>query len=859
MKKLLQTLAKTLTKTYRSTISARKITQQSVDYLYTPIIAIVLFMLSMVVILWSLSKQEAEQSELVFFREVTYAEQRIQINLDENEEQVLKMSKSLPSSLNYQLSNDFYQGASKIINKHLEILEIQAISTDLKRNLTYPMVSEGDWITEPKIAKALNISFQETLKEAQVSGHGQYSNFVNLKIQGSNQAFNRERSLVFWYIQPASKFSEQTHNIAILYSVPLMISRVIPKDIIGRHRFSIIDNNGQILYSLTDRNLAKNHSTHQIKLSKFPDNLILQGESYPLPSNLTYQMLFWIVIGLCSYVIWSFWSIWRQMKFRQNIQRNLIKETNFRRAIEDSMPVGLRVHELDGRISYVNPAFCRMIGWTAEELQGLKPPFPFWTDEEEINTNLLKLGAVFRGETDTASGIEATITSKDGKKIAVRNFVSPMVDANNKQTGWIASLVDISEPRRIREELAISQQRFITVLEGLSAGISVINPKSGALLFSNNLYREMFGASPKAHLLLLGNESYSSDNLELDLDNVDGFAGLPSSALTPIIGDSIEVQLPDSQKWYEVRRRYIPWTDGHLAQLLITTDITERRLAQDNLRIQEERMQFSSRLTTMGEMASSIAHELNQPLAAINNYCMGVVNRLRAKNDNQINNEIIPALEKVSTQALRAGTIIQRIRNFVKRSAPQRESCKIDHIISQSIELAEIEAHRQGLDIEKQVMPNLQECFVDPILIEQVIINLLKNAIDSMRLTYSRSIRGKLPPIQIITDIEDSMNPPMLRIRIIDSGSGIQSETIDQIYEPFFSTKEEGMGMGLNICRSIIESHEGRLWVENNPQKPSLTNLKSHDGIEIHAGCTFNILLPFEHYLSLNPRALKTS
>lgn len=238
---------------------------------------------------------------------------------------------------------------------------------------------------------------------------------------------------------------------------------------------------------------------------------------------------------------------------------------------------------------------------------------------------------------------------------------------------------------------------------------------------------------------------------------------------------------------------------------------------------------------------------------------MGVMNRLRAKNDNQINQEIIPALEKVSTQALRAGTIIQRIRNFVKRSAPQRESCEIDKIISQSIELAEIEANRQGLDIQKQVMSNLPECFVDPILIEQVIINLLKNAIDSMRVTYSRSIRGKLPPIQIIGDIEETITPPMLRIRIIDSGSGIQQESIEQIYEPFFSTKEEGMGMGLNICRSIIESHEGRLWGENNSIKTDIPLPKNNDEFEIFSGCTFTILLPIESYLILNPKGLITS
>jgi len=832
----------------------KKLSQQSVDYLYTPIIAIMLFMLAMFAILWSLSSQEKEQAEIIFYREIAYAEQRLQINFDQNEEELLNITKKMPFSNDVKGSKEFYRIASSLINKHNELLLIQSGNQVSKSSIIFPIIDEGDWNNDPKISSQLNNALQATLKDAQTSGRGTYSSFITLELNGKNPNFNQERSIVFWYVQPASKYSEQHQNIAVLYSVPLLINRIIPKDILARHRFSILNNQGQLVYSQSNRSLDKNHSTYQIKITKFADNVILQGESYPLPSNLSFQMLFWLVIGLCSYVIWSFWSIWRQMKFRQDIQRSLINETNFRRAIEESMPVGLRVHELDGSISYVNPAFSKLVGWSGEELQGLKPPFPFWAKEDE-ESNSMKLEDAFKNNFGPPNGIEAILTDRQGKKIFVRNYVSPMVDAKNKQTGWIASLVDISEPRRIRDELAISQQRFITVLEGLTAGISVVNPKSGELLYSNNLYQEMFDATPQAHHLLLGSEAFSESNLDLDEDNVDGFAGLPSSALTPIIGDSREVQLPDNPKWYEVRRRYIPWTDGHLAQMLITTDITERRLSEDNLRVQEEKLQFSSRLTTMGEMASSIAHELNQPLAAINNYCMGLMNRLRAKHDTQIDQEIIPAIEKVSTQALRAGTIIQRIRNFVKRSAPQRQSCHIEQIINQSIELAEIEANRQGLFIEKTLLPNLPECFVDPILIEQVLVNLIKNAIDSMRDFYPRSRRGKAPPIKIIADMENKVQQPMLRIRIIDSGKGIAPEIAGQIFDPFFSTKEEGMGMGLNICRSIIESHEGRLMAENNSN-----NLPENDKKgDLLNGCTFTILLPLENYLIPSMKSQETS
>ena len=299
------------------------------------------------------------------------------------------------------------------------------------------------------------------------------------------------------------------------------------------------------------------------------------------------------------------------------------------------------------------------------------------------------------------------------------------------------------------------------------------------------------------------------------------------------------------------------WASSGIVQLL--SHPTKRHLPELGVDSQEEKLQFSSRLTTMGEMASSIAHELNQPLAAINNYCMGLMNRLRAKKDEQLNIEIIPAIEKVSAQALRAGTIIQRIRNFVKRSAPQRQSCHIDQIINQSIELAEIEAHRQGIRLEKNISPQLPECFIDPILIEQVIVNLIKNAIDSVKDAYPRSRRGKAPPIFIHAKLNTELQHPMLSIQIIDGGKGIDKDIISQIFDPFFSTKEEGMGMGLNICRSIVESHEGRLIAENNTSFITANDTVNTFENEVFMGCTFTILLPIEAYLLTTNQNLQNS
>jgi signal transduction histidine kinase len=238
----------------------------------------------------------------------------------------------------------------------------------------------------------------------------------------------------------------------------------------------------------------------------------------------------------------------------------------------------------------------------------------------------------------------------------------------------------------------------------------------------------------------------------------------------------------------------------------------------------------------MGEMASSLAHELNQPLAAISNYCMGVAKRLQGHLDPALQKDILPALEKASDQAHRAGTIIQRIKGFVKRSEPQRKSCDIAEIIHDAVGLVEIDAHRHRLSINTEIAENLPPVDLDPVLILQVLVNLLKNALDSLREVYPLSSRWSAPPVRISADLDTSTFPAMLRIQVRDTGAGIAKSVIERMFEPFFSTKSDGMGMGLNICRSVIESHQGRLWA---------TNLMDAEHTKL-SGCTFTILLPLE-------------
>ncbi len=244
-------------------------------------------------------------------------------------------------------------------------------------------------------------------------------------------------------------------------------------------------------------------------------------------------------------------------------------------------------------------------------------------------------------------------------------------------------------------------------------------------------------------------------------------------------------------------------------------------------------MQLTSRLITMGEMASSLAHELNQPLTAISNYSMGTVARVRrnlatgAATDQA---ELLAMLQKTSAQAERAGHIIRRIREFVKRSEPRRRRCRIRAIVDDAVGFADIEASKRHIAIRTRVPADIADIDADPILIEQVLLNLIRNACEATgdaRGAHERAIVVEVQDVvgvvgSTLADGTDGVPIAQVEFAVIDRGQGIGDTLHDKLFEPFFSTKAEGMGMGLNICRSIVEYHGGRLWAAANPAGGSI-------------------------------------
>lgn len=502
---------------------------------------------------------------------------------------------------------------------------------------------------------------------------------------------------------------------------------------------------------------------------------------YSSTEEVRHQLLIFLVVAMSFTIVISLLTLWHYTRIRSEAEEQLFLETTFRRAMENSMSTGMRVLDLQGRVVYVNPAFCRMVGWNESELLGTLFPYPYWV-EDKLAQHEKYLDIVLSGKTPS-SGMEMEARRRDGSIFTARLYVSPLRDPNGEQIGWMTSMTDITEPKRIREALTAAHERFMTVLESLDDTISVVadTPNGPELLFANRTYRRLWGSEAHGHTLLHNADTtHHEDQHE----------------------ENNEFYVPHIGCWFEVHHRTLNWTDGRKVRLQVARDISQRREYEKKLRAQQEKVQLSGRLSTLGEMASSLAHELNQPLTAIVNYNTAIAALIKSDNIDQ--ERLLQVLDKSVSQAERAGRIIARIRDFVRRNEPERQAVTIDTIVDNTMDLAIFESRKYNKQIEVNLPEGLPEIYVDPILIEQVLLNLIKNGLEAM----SQSEHDTLY-------VHISQVGREIQVQVIDSGHGLKDA--ERLFEPFYSTKKEGLGIGLNICRSVIETHRGRLWAENNP------------------------------------------
>ena len=789
-----------------------------------PLVAVVLFLLAIALAFAFLRYEEIGREQESVRRDVEYAQQRLRLRLMERQEQLLRMARNVAEG-------------------EFDVRQFQAESTMLMNQ--YPELSSINWMDASRRLRASVLQDGSTISLQRLSAD-------LLRSRTAESAFTLSRDLQqTTYSGPITRLNNgqatvpqmQLHVpimvqgefkgvILAVYSIDALLRFAVPFEVSSRHAVSLLDEDDNVLVGQTIHPSSRlstpwSNQTfqHTVPVSPVGDGLVLRAQAYRTSQGLVGRALFWFVVALSALTVWMLIGTWRHTRRRLQTQRALIAETNFRRAMENSILTGMRALDMQGRITYVNAAFCQMTGWNESDLVGSMPPYPYWP-ETDRDMLMKVLNDEISGRTGP-TGMQVRVKRKDGTLFDARLYVSPLIDAAGVQTGWMTSMTDITEPNRIREQLSASYERFTTVLEALDASVSVAPLGSAELLFTNKMYRQWFGHLSAGHLDMLEKAGMPEAARESPADEVDLLAGLPTAELGMTTSENAEIYVPELEKWLEIRTRYLNWVDGRLAQMVIASDITPRRTAEALAAQQAERAQSVSRLITMGEMASSVAHELNQPLTAISNYCNGLVTRIK---NQQINNEdMLNALEKTAHQAQRAGQIIQRIRSFVKRSEPNRTPTHVARMVSEAVELADIELRRQQVRLSYFVSSRLPPLMVDPILIEQVMINLLKNAGESIN-------NAQRPPplrhveLQVVPREIDGQ--PVVEFSVTDTGKGLSPQAMERLFEAFYSTKSEGMGIGLNLCRSIVESHQGRMQAEN-----------IYNGDQIQ-GCRFSFWIP---------------
>ncbi|MBL8334489.1 MAG: PAS domain S-box protein [Rubrivivax sp.] len=789
-----------------------------------PLFSVLLFLAAIISAFWYLRNEEIEREIDSVRRDAQMTQQQINLRLIQNQEQLIRVARELVTRDIDQAA--FAAMAADFTRERPEITHVTWLGA--RRNVKathYPLLYQPEAASEatthaPSLPRAGRDTEAElAFRSAWESRQPAYSR----SFRGGNGAH------VFQLYLPLVERSTFAGTLLVEVSLDTLLRNHVPAEVVRRHTVEVRDDSGNILSStMSEAGHAARRAplVDEAPLGPPQVGLTLQVQGYRTSIGLISNTLFWMVVALSVLTVWMLLGTWRHVRRRAQIQAALVQETNFRRAMENSMPTGMRAMDQEGRITYVNAAFCQMTGFSETELVGRLPPFPYWPPDR-IDENARLLQQELQGRSP-GGGIEVRVMRKDGSRFDARMYVSPLIDPRGQQTGWMTSMTNITEAKRIRDQLSASHERFTTVLEGLDASVSVLSVQQGELLFVNRSYRLWFGADARGHTLLAGSGALDLEGG--DQDSIDHLSGLPAAELTELGASPREVFIESMQKWFDVRSRYLQWTDGRLAQMLIATDITARLRAEEQAAAQAEKAQVTSRLVTMGEMASSVAHELNQPLTAITNYCNGMVSRVRAASIER--DDLVAALEKTARQAERAGQIIKRIRAFVKRSEPQRQPAQARQIVEDAVELAGIELRRRNVAIHTYVAQHLPELMVDPILIEQVVLNLLKNAaeaIDSAGLPANRRhIELRVVPRHTVDE------GGVIEFSVTDMGPGLKDEVIARLYEAFFSTKAEGLGIGLSLCRSIVESHRGRMRAQN-----------LYNGTAI-VGCRFSFTVPVD-------------
>ena len=574
--------------------------------------------------------------------------------------------------------------------------------------------------------------------------------------------------------------------LRLSYQLDRLLQSQVPWWMASRYHLSVVDVGGRVLASKFTQAEPADTFSHQLSFDPPGFGLSLRAVAYRQGMGVAMPVLLAVIALLTLGLGGAFWRIRRHTGERLRAERALSAEVSLRQAMEDGMKNGLLVCDPAGVVVYVNRAFCQMVGQDAAALVGQATPYPFVEAGGTLDWAAISPDAL------PEHGLELTLRAQSGAQVEVRVYITPLGDGQGGQRGWIASMYDITELKRQRLAVAASRARFLAVLNGLETGVCVTADGLDAVLYEN----PAFGRLWPAHAPLPG------------LPPAEGEEGVPFD------------HGPDgSGRVVELRHNRIEWSDGERAWLTLLLDVSEARQREERERTLEQRFQDTTRLVAMGEMASSLAHELGQPLTAITTYAGGLKRRLGRVES--LPDGVLPALQGLSEQAKRAAQIVASIRAFVKKHSPQVEPVDPVPLMQRALALVQPLADKHLVPLRLVQRGRACRLQADPVLIEQVVLNLVKNAIEAQ--VDAGVTRPRV-------DVRSEAGAESWRVEVVDNGPGLSDSARANLFTPFYSSKADGMGIGLNICRSIVEFHRGEFGVTRT----------------LSGGCVFWFTLPLD-------------
>ncbi|MCO5118796.1 MAG: PAS domain S-box protein [Burkholderiaceae bacterium] len=460
-----------------------------------------------------------------------------------------------------------------------------------------------------------------------------------------------------------------------VYSLPRVLDVFLPAELIAGNQVMFTEADGTLIARATHGAKGRGTYVAGAPLELGGTTLTLRADSMQGPPKLIPNLLAAMLVAVTGALALSVGLLWRDVRLRTRTEQALRAQHAFRKAMEDSLITGLRARDNEGRITYVNPAFCEMTGFSMEELIGHSPPMPFWRPEtadayaqRESEIHMLSAARL---------GYETSFRHKDGHVFPVLIFETPLIDVSGRKAGWMGSILDLSEQKRAEE----------------------------------------------------------------------------------------------------LNRR------------------------------QQEKLQETARMASLGEVATTLSHELNQPLAAITSYATACENLLERSDLTALRG----ALTRIHDQAERAGQVIKSVNDFMRRRKLERQPVEIRELILSLEPLIRLQARKHNVRIAWRSTGDTR-VMGDRTMLEQVLLNLTRNAIQSMADTPQRD-----RSLEITATRLDDSDPPSVEVSVLDRGHGVPVEARPMLFQAFFTTKSSGLGIGLSLCRTVIEQHAGRLEFEPRP------------------------------------------